>query len=133
MASPVKFAARSLPMVRFFCFSTISPVTRLPRANPMMYPKLGFNTYQMPPPSAKIGSPTSPSTAYNPTLMAPSLPPMIRPASMVNRNCSVNGTTGTGTLMNAPTAMSAVNSAHMIISLVVIFLPIFPGSKLFSM
>ena len=62
----------------------------------MMYPKLGFNTYQMPPPSAKIGSPTSPSTAYNPTLMAPSLPPMIRPASMVNRNCSVNGTTVTG-------------------------------------
>ena len=30
-------------------------------------------------------------------------------------------------------AMSAVNSAHMIISLVVIFLPIFPGAKLFSM
>ena len=37
---------------------------------------------------------------------------MIRPAGIINRNCSLNGITVTGTLLDTPTAISAVKNAH---------------------
>ena len=42
----------------------------------------------------------------------PNRDPKRIPASIVNKYCSVNGTTGIGILINAPTAISAVNKAQ---------------------
>ena len=44
--------------------------------------------------------------------MAPFFAPKIMPAIVVKKNCNVNGQTGMGTLIKAPTIINTVNNAH---------------------
>ena len=60
----------------------------------------------IPPYPAFLKYPVSPQTA-------PSFPPSKRPAIIVNKSCNVNGTTGTGILINAPTTISATKREHI--------------------
>ena len=74
--------------------------------------------YPIPPPDVKTGRPSRPIAMYTATEIAPSFLPRISPAKVVNKNCKVNGTAGTGILIKAPTAIKAENKAHRIRDLV---------------
>ena len=54
-----------------------------------------------------------------PSLKSFGIPPSKSPAMVVKKSWRVNGRTGTGILINAPTAVSTVNRAQSVISLVV--------------
>ena len=116
--SPARLAKRVLPKEKSPLLSEIQPVSHAPAMNPMRYPNVGWKIYEGPPPSVKTGTPASPRSTYSPTEQAPFRLPRISPASVVNKSCSVNGHTGTGILINAPIAISAVNKPKSTISFV---------------
>ena len=110
----------------FLSFSVIAPIKNAASTKPKRNPNPGLKMYVGPPPAANTGTPTSPMHRYTITLIgasfAPSRNPAINTKNHCNVKCMVYIGSGISILINAPTAISAAKSAHVVSSFVFNFI-----------